>query len=63
MAKKIFTGLVAASAVFYAYCLFRLLFRGFYGVGMMLSVNLKIRQGFNLMPFRTIAEYIYLSCE
>jgi len=58
MAKKIFTGLVIVSAVFYAYCLFRILFRGFYGVGMMLSEDLIIRQGYNLIPFKTIAEYI-----
>ena len=58
MFKKIFTGLAILSAVIYAYCLFRLLFRGFYGVGMMLSEDLIIRQGYNLIPFKTISEYI-----
>ena len=58
MPKKIFTGLAIASALFYVYCLFHLLFRGFYGVSMMLSDDLMIRQGYNLIPFKTITEYI-----
>ena len=56
--KKVFTGFIIVSAVLYVYCLYHLLFRGFYGVGMMLSENLKIRQSYNLIPFKTIAEYI-----
>lgn len=56
--KKVFTGIVIISVILYAYILIRLLFRGFYGIGMMLSEDLMIKQGYNLVPFKTIAEYI-----
>lgn len=58
MIKKIFTSVVIVSFIFYGYVLCRLLFRGFYGVSMMFSEHLMIRQGYNLVPFKTIAEYI-----
>ncbi|MCL2082644.1 MAG: VanZ family protein [Oscillospiraceae bacterium] len=56
--KKAFTIIATTTAIIYIYCLFVLLFRGFYGIKMMVSEDLIAFRGCNLIPFKTIAEFI-----
>lgn len=60
MQKKIFTGVVAISAIIYVFILYYMLFRGFgRAIPMvMLSEDMRYNYAFNLIPFKTIIEYI-----
>jgi glycopeptide antibiotics resistance protein len=57
MQKKLFLGLVIASAILYIAILYQMLFR--FGRGnVMLSEGMQYNYAFNLIPFKTISEYI-----
>lgn len=58
MRKKLFTTLAIASAILYLIVLFRLLFVGFGRANVMLSDGMQRNYAYNLIPFKTITNYL-----